>query len=174
MSAFSSFALAYFLGGVTFLPLLLLLLYCHAYITQPVARPPNPHVHDPLALSEREKSAALDELKGLPSDVSPRSHEPDVAAGYFAVCRDFSQGLSALKERPRDRSDPSSSASNSESPSVYQSMYRSIFDRGKQQTPTLDPATRSSRNPRNTFFIVIRCDITPPSRVTNADFSGLG
>ena len=156
MSAFSSLALAYLLGGLTFLPLLLLLLFCHAYLTQPIARPSDPHLPDPLALSEREKASAFDQLKGLPSDVSTRSHEPDVAAGYFAVCRDFSQGLSALKEKPRDRPDLTS-ASNSESPSVYASMYRSIFDRGRHQTPTLDPAARNSRSSRNTFFIVIRC-----------------
>jgi hypothetical protein len=161
MTALSSFALAYFLGGLTFLPLLLLLLLSHAYLTQPIARrSSDSHQPDPLGLSEREKLSSQEELKGLPSDVSARNHEPDVAAGYFAVCRDFSQGLSALKEKARDRADPAST-SNSESPSVYQSMYRSIFDRGRLQTPTLDPANGGSRKPRNTFFIVIRCASTP-------------
>jgi hypothetical protein len=160
MSTLFLYAFAYLLGGLTLLPLLLLLLFCHAYLTQPIAPSSDARQADPLSLSEREKNAALDELRGLPSEVSPRAHEPDVAAGYFAVCRDFSQGLSALKEKPREKSGPPSTL-GTESSSVYKSMYRSIFDRGRQQTPTLGPATKGSRKPRNTFFIVIRHAFLP-------------
>ena len=59
--------------------------------------------------------------------------------------------------RHRAGSNPAGAVVASESPRVYQSMYRSIFDR--KQPPTIEPAStngKSFKKARNVFYIVLR------------------
>jgi hypothetical protein len=148
---------AFFLGGVTLLPLLIILLLGHAYLTLPVHELQDDITdgkHD-LDLSEQEKDAADQELKALPQDLKLRAHEPDVAAGYFAVCREYDGTL--MNGKPLDKTAPTApSSTGPESSSVYQTMYRSIFERGKTQGPTINGSAKGSKRTRNVFFIVIR------------------
>jgi hypothetical protein len=58
---------------------------------------------------------------------------------------------------PPERTTPSGEVVAAESPSVYQSMYRSIFDR--QQKPTIQPNKADGKpvkRARNVFFVVLR------------------
>jgi hypothetical protein len=58
---------------------------------------------------------------------------------------------------PPERTTPSGEVVAAESPSVYQSMYRSIFDR--QQKPTIQPNKvdgKPVKRARNVFFVVLR------------------
>jgi hypothetical protein len=58
---------------------------------------------------------------------------------------------------PPERTTPSGEIVAAESPSVYQSMYRSIFDR--QQKPTIQPSKtdgKAVKRARNVFFVVLR------------------
>lgn len=89
----------------------------------------------------------LDKLKN-------RSHEPDTFAGYFAVCREYVPG--GVNGKPPDRLTPAGAVVSVESPSVYQSMYRSIFDRNKTASPSMDAAVARSKKARNVFYVVLR------------------
>ena len=154
-----AFILTYILGGLTLLPILLCLILLHAHLTfpqHPSASSLLPsdldHIRDPNDDGHNIKSEkAITNL----SEKFQRGHEPDVAAGYFAVCREYVPG--GINGKPPERTTPAGEVVTMESPSVYQSMYRSIFDR--RQAPSLDPvkgAGRAVKRARNTFFVVLR------------------
>jgi hypothetical protein len=83
-----------------------------------------------------------------------RTDEPDTFAGYFAVCREYVPG--GVNGKPPDRTTPAGAVVSMESPSVYQSMYRSIFDRNKTASPTMDTANARNKKARNVFYVVLR------------------
>lgn len=151
--------LLYILGGLTFLPIVLFLILLHAHLVFP-HHPPASHgadsipdpVRDPTDDGHNIKSEKA--LANLPDEFQ-RSHEPDVAAGYFAVCREYVPG--GINGKPPERITPAGAVVAMESPSVYQTMYRSIFDR--RQSPTLEPGKgngRAVKRARNVFFVVLR------------------
>ncbi|KAF1966926.1 hypothetical protein BU23DRAFT_559770 [Bimuria novae-zelandiae CBS 107.79] len=152
----------YIVGGVSFIPLLIWGLWTwgtrnpssnqayksrQAYASQDL---PEREVDDDLG----EWGAGLGEdlLRELKA-----KHVPDVASGYFAICREYVPG--GVNGKPPDRN---TAATNTmlamESPSVYQSMYRSIFDRSRNSGPTLSPSPTPSKNKktRNVFYVVLR------------------
>lgn len=154
-----TFILTYLLGGLTLLPILLAIVLLYAYLTFPVRHP--------SSLSSDTTSDILrdgkDDRRNLKSRASiadieekfKRAHEPDVAAGYFAVCREYVPG--GINGKPPERTTPAGTIVATESPSVYQSMYRSIFDR--KQGPSLDPGKgngKTVKRARNVFFVVLR------------------
>lgn len=153
------FFLTYLLGGITFLPLLIAVVLLHAHLTFPhrqdVAREPS-DADDELI----QPGDDLDALnKAQQDEIKPRASLPDsdVAAGYFAVCREYTpMGINA---KPIERSTPVGSATvAAPSPSVYQTMYRSIFDRKSGPGP-LDHKNGASQRPKrtgNVFFVVLR------------------
>ncbi len=153
-----SFALIliYILGGLTFLPILLCLTLLHAHLTFPQHSDSPPSAPDAID----DPGDDGDNIKSAPGLASlaekfQRSHEPDVAAGYFAVCREYVPG--GINGKPPERTTPAGAVVAMESPSVYQSMYRSIFDR--KQAPSLDLGRGSGKavkRARNVFFVVLR------------------
>lgn len=155
MGFFAS-VLIYIFGGLTFLPILLCIILLHAYLTFP--RHPDP----PLSTTDRIRDINDDghNIKSATAIASlaekfQRGHEPDVAAGYFAVCREYVPG--GINGKPPERTTPAGAVIAMESPSVYQSMYRSIFDR--KQPPSLDPSKgngKTVKRARNVFFVVLR------------------
>ncbi|KAI4741564.1 hypothetical protein E4T50_08007 [Aureobasidium sp. EXF-12298] len=149
-----SLLLAYVVGGLTFIPLLALLLGAFAYVafTQPVApvstATPTNHV-DPKITAK-----TIDELGEKSKDTDS---ELDTAAAYFAVCREYVPG--GINGKPPERSTPAGEVLIAESPSVYQSMYRSIFERGKTSIPTIEGDKRDGKavkKARNVFYVVLR------------------
>ncbi|KAK3331103.1 hypothetical protein B0H66DRAFT_528433 [Apodospora peruviana] len=155
----TGFLFVYLLGGITFLPLLGAAVLLHAYLIFPYRddaglRPES--AGDDLVQSGDDldalKTAQKEELK-----LRASHQEPDVAAGYFAVCREYTpMGINA---KPIERSTPVGSATvAAPSPSVYQTMYRSIFDRKSGPGP-LDNKNGVSQRPKkagNVFFVVLR------------------
>ena len=151
--------LIYILGGLTFLPTVLSLILLHAYLFLPRNPPISPEpdqgadpIRDPDDDGHNIKSEKA--IANLP-DQFQRSHEPDVAAGYFAVCREYVPG--GINGKPPERTTPAGAVIAMESPSVYQSMYRSIFDR--RQSPSLEVGKgngRAVKRARNVFFVVLR------------------
>lgn len=150
---------AYILGGLTFLPLLLGLVLVHAYLTFPTV----PELVNKLQDDNDSLTDARDDGQNIRSAAAlanlgekfQRGHEPDVAAGYFAVCREYVPG--GVNGKPPERTTPAGAVVQTESPSVYQSMYRSIFDR--KQGPILDAGKsnfRATKRARNVFFVVLR------------------
>ncbi|KAK2743390.1 hypothetical protein FQN57_004855 [Myotisia sp. PD_48] len=157
MGSFGAFLLVYVLGGLTLIPLLACLFFLHAYLSLPVAPESTDSQKDRILGIARKSDDEYSLRTGTDqlADKFQRSHESDVAAGYFAVCRDYVPG--GVNGKPPERTTPAGEVIATESPSVYQSVYRSIFDR--KQAPTLDPTKgnpRSTRKGRNVFFIVLR------------------
>jgi hypothetical protein len=156
----TGFLFTYILGGVTFIPLVLLSLFAHAYFTLPtrndldVQHAASDDIVQPGDDTDALKTAQQehkDDSKSRPKDVA------DVAAGYFAVCREYTpMGINA---RPIERPTPVGSTTvAAPSQSVYQAMYRSIFDR-KQNPGPIDSNTAAAPRPKkagNIFYIVLR------------------
>lgn len=160
MEGIAYFLFIYVLGGLTLIPLLLLAVLAHAYFTFPVRpvttdAPGKDDLLHPGDRADTVKSASKD----LEEKFHPRgSHESDVAAGYFAVCREYVPG--GINGKPPERTTPTgSTVVTSPSPSVYQSMYRSIFDRKKDTGPfDHKGAPKPPNKGGNVFYVVIRYD----------------
>lgn len=157
--SWTAFLLTYLLGGITFLPLVISVVLVHAYITFPHrqdAEPPQASTDDDLV----QPNDDIDALQAARKDEARQrasQHDSDVAAGYFAVCREYTpMGINA---KPIERSTPvGSTAVAAPSPSVYQTMYRTIFDR-KPVTGPLDNNKSMSQRPKkagNVFYVVLR------------------
>ncbi|KAI1760205.1 hypothetical protein GGR53DRAFT_470532 [Hypoxylon sp. FL1150] len=155
----TGFLLTYLFGGVTFIPLVLIAVLFHAHLTFPTHDDSLPRDNrndadnivqpgdDITALQEAQKEESKQRLLA----------ESDTAAGYFAVCREYvPMGINA---KPIERSTPVGSTTvAAPSQSVYQSMYRSIFDR-KQTPGPLDEHKSVSQRPKkagNVFYVVLR------------------
>ncbi|KAG5984746.1 hypothetical protein E4U55_003390 [Claviceps digitariae] len=161
MGPWMTLLVTYLLGGVTFIPLVILIVLLHAHYTLPYRHDvhaehdivqPGDHVS---ALEEARKKAVVDGAKAQQS-----VHDLDVAAGYFAVCREYTpMGLNA---KPIERATPVGSTTvAAPSPSVYQTMYRSIFDRKSVAGPLdgTNPNNSMSQRPKkagNVFYVVLR------------------
>lgn len=160
MSDSISFIVVYLFGGLTFLPLICAIVLLHAYLTFPIHPPRTSGSHENRSDSIHHPQDDGKNIKSKASassiaDKFHRRHEPDVAAGYFAVCREYVPG--GINGKPPERTTPAGAVVAAESPSVYQSMYRSLFDR--RQGPTLDPAKgngKTVKRARNVFFVVLR------------------
>lgn len=158
MGSFGNFIVVYILGGLTFIPLVLSLIALYAYLTLPYPSPPVPETCEQSRDTVRRPTDDRYSLKSGTDELAEkfhRAHETDVAAGYFAVCREYVPG--GINGKPPERTTPAGEVIAAESPSVYQTMYRSLFDR--KQTPTIDPTKGNGRNgkrARNVFYIVLR------------------
>ncbi|KAJ9661273.1 hypothetical protein H2198_002016 [Neophaeococcomyces mojaviensis] len=156
--SFRAFVYIYILGGLTFLPLLLLAFLLFAYYTLP--QPGSTHdaqKEDPAYLLRDGDEKVV--LKTGTDDLAEkfhRKHESDVAAGYFAVCREYVPG--GVNGKPPERLSPAGEVVAQESPSIYQNMYRSIFER--VQKPSLEPQKdgggKAVKRGSNVFYVVLR------------------
>lgn len=163
METWKALIVAYVLGGITFIPLLIATVLAHAHYTFPHREDVDRAKDDqgnPI-VQPGDDTTALEATKKLrPESDEPKAgiskHNLDVAAGFFAVCREYTpMGNNA---KPIERSTPIGSATVAPpSASVYQTMYRSIFDR-KPVAGSLDHNGISNR-PRkagNVFYVVLR------------------
>ncbi|KIW14234.1 hypothetical protein PV08_07016 [Exophiala spinifera] len=158
MGALQWFLFVYILGGLTFIPLLLGLVLLHAYLTLP---PPNAEDDSSkqdgarLIHPEDDKIAFKSGTDDLVEKFH-RQHDSDVAAGYFAVCREYVPG--GVNGKPPEKLSPAGEVVAQESPSVYQTMYRSIFDRTQKPTiePNKDASGKTLKNANNVFYVVLR------------------
>ncbi|KAI3341068.1 hypothetical protein F4824DRAFT_363581 [Ustulina deusta] len=158
MGGWTAFLLTYLLGGVTFVPLVIVAVLLHARFVFPV--------HDDSSSPRASDADSIvqpgDDTSDLESAQKEESRQKlladsDVAAGYFAVCREYTpMGINA---KPIERSTPVGSTTvAAPSPSVYQTMYRSIFDRKQAPSPLDDNKSVSQRPKRagNVFYVVLR------------------
>ena len=149
-----TFILTYLLGGLTLLPLLLAILLLHAYLTFPVRHLSSISAASDALHDDKDNGRNLESTTNIANNAEnfKRAHQPDVAAGYFAVCREYVPG--GINGKPPERTTPAGAIIATESPSVYQSMYRSIFDR--KQGPSLDSGKGNGKTFKNVFFVVLR------------------
>ncbi|PWY67518.1 hypothetical protein BO70DRAFT_366246 [Aspergillus heteromorphus CBS 117.55] len=158
MGSFGSFLFIYVLGGLTFIPLVLSLALLFAYLTLPSPSPLSQRSSEATQGSLHRSNDDQYSLKSGTDELAEkfhRTHDSDVAAGYFAVCREYVPG--GVNGKPPERTTPAGEVIAAESPSVYQAMYRSLFDR--KQAPTIEPAKNNPKNgkrARNVFYIVLR------------------
>ncbi|PKS12059.1 hypothetical protein jhhlp_001355 [Lomentospora prolificans] len=151
---------AYLLGGLTFIPLTITAVLLPLYFNLPYRPNPDANREDGAdgIVQPGDDVAALREAQDAKrgGTKSRLTTEPDVAAGYFAVCREYTpMGINA---KPIERSTPVGSATvAAPSQSVYQTMYRSIFDR-KQTAGPLENTGASQRPKRagNVFYVALR------------------
>ncbi|KAL2689345.1 hypothetical protein Neosp_003398 [[Neocosmospora] mangrovei] len=162
MAGFASLLVAYLLGGVTFVPLVVLSVLAYVFYSSPVRSdadlPDEPSGYADI-VQKGDDTTALDAAKKAHKDET-RAHanDLDVAAGFFAVCREYTpMGINA---KPIERSTPVGSTTvASPSPSVYQTMYRSIFERKPTPGPLDNNGNGSSQRPKNAgnvFYVVLR------------------
>ncbi|KAI1079679.1 hypothetical protein F5B20DRAFT_161225 [Whalleya microplaca] len=158
MGSWTAFLLTYLFGGLTFIPLVIVTVLLHAHYTFPVRDDATPE-EDNGGESIVQPGDDLTELKEAQKEESRQRliAESDVAAGYFAVCREYTpMGINA---KPIERSTPVGSTTvAAPSQSVYQSMYKSIFERRQAPGP-LDENKSISQRPKkagNVFYIVLR------------------
>jgi hypothetical protein len=157
MGPITWFLFVYVLGGVTFIPLVLGLIFLHAYKTFPTKSDSELLPTDDPANIKRENDSnvCLKTATDTLTEQFHRKHETDVAAGYFAVCREYVPG--GINGKPPERKTPTGEVVAMESPSVYQSMYRSIFDRQHKSTIELNKSNgRNVKKANNVFFVVLR------------------
>lgn len=155
-----------FLTGLLSVPALLTILLLHAYFTFPLRDESSEESEDHTDALKRP-SDDKDALKTSTDELAAkfqRKYESDVAAGYYAVCREYVPG--GVNGKPPERTTPAGEVVAMESPSVYQSMYRSIFDR--KEKPTLEPNKgngKSVKRANNVFFVVLRSGVCLPLRL---------
>jgi len=156
MVTFTGFLFIYVLGGLTFIPLILGAILCHAIFILPQRTASESVTDDSGSSPSKTKTKRSDfsdlDIANLPDELKIRTHEPDVASGYFAVCREFVPG--GVNGKPPERTTPAGAVIAAESPSVYQSMYRSIFDRNKNPVPSIEGS--KVKRARNVFYVVLR------------------
>ncbi|KAL7790722.1 hypothetical protein V8C37DRAFT_403325 [Trichoderma ceciliae] len=161
MAAWTTILVAYLLGGITFMPLIIASVLIYGYYNLPCRRVPGFQYDQGAGNIVRpgDDTTALDEAKRQRNNSESKrpNADIDVAAGYFAVCREYTpMGINA---KPVERSTPVGSATvTPPSPSVYQTMYRSIFDR-KAATSSMDNGSSGSQRPKkagNVFYVVLR------------------
>jgi hypothetical protein len=150
--SFTTLLIVYVLGGLSFIPLLVALFLVYGYFAFPeVVR------HPPKEVLEREGDN--DVFKTDDEKLVRRlANSVDVAAGYFLVTREWVP--SGINGRPPERASPAGSTPppHSSSPSVYQSMYRSLFDRKSSFSSADSNSSQKTRGkrPLNEFFVVLR------------------
>ena len=153
------FLFVYVLGGLTFIPLLLGVILYVGWRSLPIEDSDGKaaKANDPAELARINDDELV--LKTATDDLASkfrRKHDADVAAGYFAVCREWVPG--GVNGKPPDRLSPAGETIAQESPSVYQTMYRSLFDRSQKPTiePHKDGAGKNVKKANNIFYVVLR------------------
>ncbi|RDW86139.1 uncharacterized protein DSM5745_02781 [Aspergillus mulundensis] len=158
MCLFNSFVFFYLLGGLTFIPIVLSLFLLYSYFAFSISPSQSDQESEPADTSICRSNDDQYSLKSRTDELAEkfyRTHDTDVAAGYFVVCREYVPA--GVNGKPPERTTPTGEIVASESPSVYQAMYRSLFDR--KQAPTIDPVknvAKNGRRTRNMFYIVLR------------------
>ena len=160
MTSLIQFTLIYLLGGLTLLPLVVTLVLCHAYLWLPVA-----YTYESCHENRREINKIhnlVDDIKERPEPCNEPARSNILTAGYFIVLREFVPG--GFSSRPSGRITSAGAVIHNESLNVYQSMYRSIFDRGKSQNALLDghnSTGKTTKKVKNAYYVVLRCVISP-------------
>lgn len=145
MGGWAGFLVVYFLGGFTFIPLVLAAVFLHAYITLPFRddAASGEHGADPVVRPGDDIDAVKHIEKAQGEQLQSRTnHAADVAAGYFAICREYVSTVPV--------------ATPPGSQSVYQSVYKSIFDRKQSASPLDNKGLGKPQKSGNVFYVVLR------------------
>jgi hypothetical protein len=157
--SFLSFVFVYTLGGLTFLPLCIALLFLHAYLTLPIVSDsacPEYSARVKSSSSSSDESSRRKSSTDALEEKFKRAHESDVAAGYFVVCTNYTPA--GINGRPPERTTPAGEVVAAESPGYYTAVYRSLFDR--KGPATVEPVKHKDgkvvKRALNVFYVVLR------------------
>lgn len=158
MGSLTGFLIVYVLGGLTFIPLLFALIALHAYLTLPYPvqckQNANGQKNDSLERPGDDENT-LKTAAGNLEEKFRRSHESDVAAGYFTVSREYTP--SWFNSKSPVQPVPSGEPTAAESASVYQTMYSSLFSRNQTSNSKRAKTTdKTETKTSNLFFVVLR------------------
>ncbi|ENH71092.1 hypothetical protein FOC1_g10008465 [Fusarium oxysporum f. sp. cubense race 1] len=159
MASFKSLLIAYVLGGLTFIPLVIVSVLAFIFYTSPIVDDTaNEPKYSPIVDKDDDTTALEAAKRSHKKDNRAHENDLDVAAGFFAVCREYTpMGINA---KPIERSTPVGSTTVApSSPSVYQTMYRSIFERKPTPGPLDNNSNSTSQRPKNAgnvFYVVLR------------------
>jgi hypothetical protein len=94
MGSVTGFLFAYVLGGITFIPLILAVVFLHAFFTLPIKSESSTSTTREASDIRRahDDEASFKSGADVLAEQFTRKHESDVAAGYFAVCREYVPG----------------------------------------------------------------------------------
>ncbi len=94
MGSSIGFLFVYVLGGITFVPLILAVSLLHAFFTLPVKSESSTSTTSDSGSIKRAHDDEVNLKSGADvlAEQFTRKHEADVAAGYFAVCREYVPG----------------------------------------------------------------------------------
>ncbi|RKF64937.1 putative PH domain-containing protein [Erysiphe neolycopersici] len=157
MEKLFEYLLVYIIGGLTFPFILIATFFVHAYVFLSIHNDTS-HPNPTDSFIGPDEDVDLPYSTKKPGDEkleSWESSEAEVLGGYFAVSRDFKPG--GINGQPLERITPTgSTVVSAPSQSVYQSMYRSIFER----KANINQHEKSFRKPlkkgSNIFFVVLR------------------
>lgn len=157
MGSLYGYLLMYMIGCFSLPLVLIATVFIHAYLvlpthkcavhrqlTEPLIQP-----GDDIDLIDRSRKSVDEKLQTQDCDDS------EVAAGYFAVSRDYIPG--GINGRPPERITPMGSTPVSAPiQNVYKSVYRSIFERKPAGLLTEKTACKPQKKGNNIFYIVLR------------------
>lgn len=94
MGSVTGFLFVYVLGGTTLIPLILAVVFLHAFFTLPIKNESSTSTTGTTGDIRRahDDEANLRSGADVLAEQFTRKHESDVAAGYFAVCREYIPG----------------------------------------------------------------------------------
>ncbi|KAI6247295.1 hypothetical protein HI914_04246 [Erysiphe necator] len=148
------YLLVYAIGGLTFPLILIATIFVHGYFFLPIHKETaNLDLKDSVFYPSDDVD--LIDLAKKSGDESQDCYEAEVLAGYFTVSRDYIPG--GTNGRPPERITPiGSTVISAPSQSVYQSMYRSIFERKPNNNLIEKSYGKPSKKSSNVFFMVLR------------------
>lgn len=161
MGGLLAFLLIYILGGLTFIPLVVAGFVAHAYFTLPTYA--DTTYREGKVDSIIEPGDNLDAIKKAQDSLGERfqprgNNEGDTYSGYFYCSREYVERWWQVQGKPPERVTPVGSMTvSAASPSVYQSMYRSIFERKPAASPIESKGVgKPQKRGGNYFYIVLR------------------
>ncbi len=148
-----------FVLGILFLPTVVALTLLHAYLTFPIRDDTAHQVdeEDSIVLPGDDVEAIKRVQRTLGEKFQSQGTADSNFAGYFAVTREFTPG--GVNSKPLERNTPVGSTTvSAPSPSVYQTMYRSIFERKPSNNPLDNKGVGKQQQRRggNVFYVVLR------------------
>ena len=148
MGGLTGFLVVYFLGGLTFIPLLITAILLHAYLTLPLHQDTDYRKDETDSIVQPGDDIDAIKRAERANKEQPQpliNHEADVAAGYFTIRREYGSTVPTAM-LPANQS-------------VYQSMYRSIFDRKQSASPLDNKGVGKPHKTGNVFYVVLRYSI---------------
>lgn len=162
MAGFTTLLAVYVVGGVTFLPLVAISIFLLGLYTFPYRE----DIDDATSHARSDLVQSGDDVTALEATLNTTrerkdklrsSQDADEAAGYFAVCRDyFPMGVSA---KPIERTTSAGTTTiTAPSQSIYQTMYRGIFERRSGPSPieNNNPISQRSKKTGNVYYVILR------------------